>query len=408
MSNLDHQSQSQSQTPYHSLKYDLLPPNYPHTPLLLPLFGPSHKPSSLLRHQISTLQIHPVIESLLHMLNHDLSSAHFLLRHMQGTPKTCSEAMYVHGILHRVEGDLDNARAWYGDVCGEEVFRVVWDDPKMTVPIGDEGELGMGMGTRERRRQQQPDGEGEQQPEGEGEQQPEGEGEQQPEGEGEQQPEGQRGQFANRNEKNERRKGAENVNEGPKRDGTEEQKNDGHDHHDTHNQEEKEKENETQIKDPTTDIGHDDPRDNHRDHDLDHVNNNLDHHHDPDSDPDPGPANGSDPDIPLQRAKARARARAFSFLNLVETHKSSLLGKSHNKSKVNNKEGGKKEISKTPLSQLVTDISIQEILRFLDFCERKFGTEPLLDASHVWVSMADKHKDKAADMITGGEGWREF
>ncbi|KAL2429029.1 hypothetical protein ABEF95_011844 [Exophiala dermatitidis] len=343
MSNLDHQSQSQSQTPYHSLKYDLLPPNYPHTPLLLPLFGPSHKPSSLLRHQISTLQIHPVIESLLHMLNHDLSSAHFLLRHMQGTPKACSEAMYVHGILHRVEGDLDNARAWYGDVCGEEVFRVVWDDAKMTVPIlWDEGKLGMGRGISDRQQKER-------------------------EGELEQE----REEFANQNEKKHQRC---NENKNLEREEQENQKYDN-DHHHHHNHKD-EKETEKQQQD--------------------------DNNHE--FDPNPN----SDPDIPLQRAKARARARAFSFLNLVETYKSSLLGKSHNKSKVNNKESGKKEISKTPLSQSVTDISIREILRFLDFCERKFGTEPLLDASHVWVSMADKHKDKAADMITGGEGWREF
>lgn len=34
--------------------------------------------------------------------------------------------MYLHGILHRVEGDYDNARAWYGDVAESEVFERVW------------------------------------------------------------------------------------------------------------------------------------------------------------------------------------------------------------------------------------------------------------------------------------------
>ena len=43
---------------------------------------------------------------------------------MQAAP--AYEAMYLHGILHRVEGDYDNARAWYGDVKGSDVFDEVW------------------------------------------------------------------------------------------------------------------------------------------------------------------------------------------------------------------------------------------------------------------------------------------
>jgi len=38
------------------------------------------------------------------------------------------ESMFVHGILHRIEGDYDNARAWYGDVADSDVFRSVWPD----------------------------------------------------------------------------------------------------------------------------------------------------------------------------------------------------------------------------------------------------------------------------------------
>ena len=43
---------------------------------------------------------------------------------MQSAPAL--EAMYLHGILHRIEGDYDNARAWYGDVSESEVFRHAW------------------------------------------------------------------------------------------------------------------------------------------------------------------------------------------------------------------------------------------------------------------------------------------
>jgi len=34
--------------------------------------------------------------------------------------------MFVHGILHRVEGDYRNAEAWYGDVKESECFEAVW------------------------------------------------------------------------------------------------------------------------------------------------------------------------------------------------------------------------------------------------------------------------------------------
>lgn len=60
------------------------------------------------------------LESLLHILNLDLPSAHFLVRHMQSPP--CWEEMYIHGLLHRIEGDYDNCRAWYADVCTCDSF----------------------------------------------------------------------------------------------------------------------------------------------------------------------------------------------------------------------------------------------------------------------------------------------
>lgn len=35
--------------------------------------------------------------------------------------------MFLHGILHRIEGDYDNARAWYKNVAESAVFKKVWD-----------------------------------------------------------------------------------------------------------------------------------------------------------------------------------------------------------------------------------------------------------------------------------------
>ncbi|KAL9618239.1 MAG: hypothetical protein Q9160_007009 [Pyrenula sp. 1 TL-2023] len=98
-------------------------------PLLPPQQNPNPKPSPsapTLNARIASLQCHPTLEALLHILNSDLPSAHFLVRHMESPP--AYEGMLIHAILHRVEGDYDNARAWYRDVAKSEpdVFRSVW------------------------------------------------------------------------------------------------------------------------------------------------------------------------------------------------------------------------------------------------------------------------------------------
>ncbi|GAB1726538.1 hypothetical protein NU195Hw_g2463t1 [Hortaea werneckii] len=82
--------------------------------------SPSPYPhNTSLNHPITTLSLHPTLEALLHILNSDLASAHFLVRKMQAPP--AYEGMLIHAVLHRVEGDYRNAEAWYGDVFhGEE------------------------------------------------------------------------------------------------------------------------------------------------------------------------------------------------------------------------------------------------------------------------------------------------
>lgn len=42
--------------------------------------------------------------------------------------KPAVEGMFVHGILHRVEGDYRNAEAWYGDVKDSDIFQNVWSE----------------------------------------------------------------------------------------------------------------------------------------------------------------------------------------------------------------------------------------------------------------------------------------
>lgn len=92
---------------------------------VLPSASP-HPRNPDLSHAISSLAVHPTLEALLHILNSDLSSAHFLVRHMEAKPAV--EGMFVHGILHRVEGDYRNAEAWYGDVKDSDIFRFVWPE----------------------------------------------------------------------------------------------------------------------------------------------------------------------------------------------------------------------------------------------------------------------------------------
>jgi hypothetical protein len=101
-----------------------------------PLLPPARPRTPSLTATISSLSLHPTLEAALHILNADLPSAHFLVRHMQAAP--AHEGMYLHGILHRIEGDYDNARAWYGDVAESDVFRRVWGEKEG----GKEGALG--------------------------------------------------------------------------------------------------------------------------------------------------------------------------------------------------------------------------------------------------------------------------
>ncbi|KAL9015929.1 MAG: hypothetical protein Q9185_006697 [Variospora sp. 1 TL-2023] len=117
---MSHQPPHPKYPTFHALYAHLLTLPTP----LLPPARPATSPS--LTAAISALSLHPTLEAACHILNADLPSAHFLVRHMQAPP--AFEGMYLHGILHRVEGDYDNARAWYGNVAGSEVFEYVWEE----------------------------------------------------------------------------------------------------------------------------------------------------------------------------------------------------------------------------------------------------------------------------------------
>ncbi|GAB7327243.1 hypothetical protein MBLNU13_g11138t1 [Cladosporium sp. NU13] len=74
---------------------------------VLPSASP-HPRNPDLSHAISSLAVHPTLEALLHILNSDLSSAHFLVRHMEAKPAV--------------------EEAWYGDVKDSDIFHSVWPE----------------------------------------------------------------------------------------------------------------------------------------------------------------------------------------------------------------------------------------------------------------------------------------
>ncbi|KAM3078085.1 hypothetical protein ACMFMG_002613 [Clarireedia jacksonii] len=84
-----------------------------------PLLPPASPHDASLTSEIASLQLHPTLETILHILNLDLPSAHFLAA-------PAFEGMYLHGILHRIEGDYNNARAWYSDVKESEIYAKTW------------------------------------------------------------------------------------------------------------------------------------------------------------------------------------------------------------------------------------------------------------------------------------------
>lgn len=54
--------------------------------------------------------------------------------------------------------------------------------------------------------------------------------------------------------------------------------------------------------------------------------------------------------------------------------------------------------------------SEREIKALTEFCKEKFGTGQVNDAKEAgaWVDTSDEHKAVTANMVVGGEGWRQF
>lgn len=69
----------------------------------------------------------------------------------------------------------------------------------------------------------------------------------------------------------------------------------------------------------------------------------------------------------------------------------------------------RKETKNEDISEVhqLQDGSKREIKTVLEFCEKKFGTQKVEDASAIWVQ-DEKSSRKGSDMVIGGEGWRQF
>ncbi|HUL78482.1 MAG TPA: hypothetical protein VL691_14555 [Vicinamibacteria bacterium] len=58
----------------------------------------------------------PLLEAVRRALAGDWSAAHVIVQDREGDPV----AAWIHAVVHRLEGDVDNARYWYGQ-CGREL-----------------------------------------------------------------------------------------------------------------------------------------------------------------------------------------------------------------------------------------------------------------------------------------------
>ena len=79
-----------------------------------------------LTHQAPPPGLPPALAALWWAAKGDWDKAHALVMN-DGSP----DAAWVHAHLHRVEGDLDNARYWYaqaGRVMGPSTLEVEWQD----------------------------------------------------------------------------------------------------------------------------------------------------------------------------------------------------------------------------------------------------------------------------------------
>lgn len=78
----------------------------------LPPLMPTQVYDDALTNEITALAVPPGVKAGLFLLNDDLGRSHPLAQSLQGSPL----GDYWHAIIHRREGDWNNARYWFGRV----------------------------------------------------------------------------------------------------------------------------------------------------------------------------------------------------------------------------------------------------------------------------------------------------
>ena len=88
----------------------------------LPPLVPSRVYDESLTEEIAATTGPATVKAGLYLLNDDLPRAHALAQSVEGNPL----GDYWHAIIHRREGDYDNARYWFGRVGPEPILAQIY------------------------------------------------------------------------------------------------------------------------------------------------------------------------------------------------------------------------------------------------------------------------------------------
>ncbi len=93
----------------------------------LPPLHPTQIFNAALTEVIAAMPALPAVKVGLFLLNDDLASGHALAQSLQGEPL----GDFWHAIIHRREGDWNNARYWFGKAGPEAILTQIYGpDPK--------------------------------------------------------------------------------------------------------------------------------------------------------------------------------------------------------------------------------------------------------------------------------------
>jgi hypothetical protein len=83
--------------------------------------------------RIDALNAPDLCKTALHLLNDDFDRGHALAQASEGDPT----ADYLHGIVHRLEGDFDNCKYWLRRAKGHPVLTRIFGDDDAAIDFVD-------------------------------------------------------------------------------------------------------------------------------------------------------------------------------------------------------------------------------------------------------------------------------